>query len=164
MGVTDVQDAWMRAKPAIRDTWQGRWIAACAELPRGDRIFNLMLLCAIDAKASGGARYPAFGDNALIKADRTVWTRYTNKDAYTTVNAVQLCTVDQLNKYLGWMMEAIHATDAEYTEIVNRVATWISRDETQIGLHVERQRAAVEAGKDEDLTPVFDELREKGKL
>lgn len=154
----------MRAKPAIRDLWQARWIAACAQLPRDDRIFMLMLLCAIDARASGGVRAPRLGDNGMIKLDRTVWTRYTNARNQTTPAAVQICTVDQLNRHLGWMVEAISATDAEYRAIVDKVATWISRDETQLGLHVDRQVAATEEQRGTDLTPVLDELREKGKL
>jgi hypothetical protein len=93
----------------------------------------------------GTIRLNALGDNAKITLERKVISRhvFSGKD----MGEREVCTVDDLNRGLGWIMKQIDATDEEYTTIVNKIAGWIARDESQIGLHVERMRDSATVNK-----------------
>lgn len=110
-----------------------------------------------------GLRFTHFGSNAVVKLDRTLHAVYTDQSGFEWQDFF-VCSVDDLNRALGWLVDNIEATDLEYTAIVNTVSGWISRDETQLGLDVERKRSELEAAQSQDLTPVLKELEEKGKL
>lgn len=114
----------------------------------GGAILHMILRAALGHKgpAPGLTWTSHLGENAMIDKDRRVLSRYTDDDG-TEMGVRVVCTVDELNSALGWLMEAIYATDTEYKAIVAKINAWIARDETQIGLHVERQRAALDEGK-----------------
>lgn len=123
--------------------WEVRAIMATSELPRDDRMIVQMLLCAAIGAKTGPLRCPRFGINGMIDKGRNVWTQYTTPLGQD-IGPTRVMSVDDLNRYLGWLVNAIDATEEEYKALVNTVSTWITRDETKIGLHVEQQRAALE--------------------
>lgn len=103
----------------------------------------------------GMIRVPSLGDNSRIDKDRNLWSRFTDSDPADHRRAKDygermVCTVDDLNRGLGWLLRQIDATDAEYTELVNKINAWVARDETQVGIHAERMRDSLTpAGKSE---------------
>ena len=152
------QEALRHFKPSRLKDWDVRCFTAMADLPRGDRMALMMVLIAAMGSKAGPLRAPRFGDNAIIKMDRTIWSRYTNKNNATTVEGVQIMTVDQLNHLLGWLVNAIDATDDEYKALVNTVNAWISRDETQLGLHVEKQVEGLKQTGPTDISEFTDDI------
>lgn len=155
--MTDIIHTARHTTDAKLGTWPARCVMATADLPSDDRAIVLMLLCAVLGAATGPLRSPRFGANAIIKKGPppALWTQYTSYLG-ESAGPIKVLTVDQLNRYLGWLVKAIDATDDEYQAIVNKFASWISRDETQIGLHVERQRANLD--KSPDLSGVMEDV------
>ncbi len=143
MGINEANDALRHFKPERLKDWDTRAFYALHDLPSGDRVALAMILIAALGSKAGPLRAPRFGDNAVITKDRKIRTRYTDRNN-RDCGERDVMTVDQCNMLLSWVLEAISATDAEYHAVVNTVNAWISRDETQMGLHIERQRSAIE--------------------
>lgn len=127
--------------------WDTRAFTAIAYSlnPPIDRTIIHMLIRAAwgyKGPAPGQTWYPHLGENAMIDKERQVWSRmfYDEKDVGV---ARIVCSVDDLNATLGWLLSETSASDAEYTAVVNKFNAWIARDETQMGIHVERQREAI---------------------
>lgn len=86
----------------------------------------------------GRIRPRAWGDNAKITKEGKIISKLVlaGKD----VGEREVCSVDDMRRTLAWMLTAMQATDAEWTEVFNKINAWIVRDENQIALHVERMR------------------------
>lgn len=143
MSFEQAQDTLRKFKPARLKDWDVRAFTALHALASGDRLALAMILISAMGSKAGPLRAPRFGENAIITKERTIKTRYINARNFDC-GAREVMTVDQLNRYLSWLINAIDATDEEYKAIVNLVNGWISRDETQIGLHVEKQRTGLD--------------------
>ena len=144
MGITEAHAALRHFKPERLKDWDTRAFFAMHDLPSGDRMaLAMLLIAAMGTKAGRGLRVPRFGDNGIITKERKIRTRYIDR-RNVDCGERDVMTVDQCNHLLSWLMDAIQATDDDYKAIVNTVNAWISRDETQVGLHVERQRASIE--------------------
>lgn len=146
MSYENIRNIVRQMSDAKLSRWDVRCFIAIGSLTvdAEDRtLLSLILRAALGIKGPGvGLTFvPHLGENAIINIRREVWSRYTDerKDAPAMV-----CTVDELNHALGWLLEAIEATEQEYKAIVGVVNAWISRDDTQLGVHVERQRANLE--------------------
>lgn len=111
--------------------------------PGNVRILRMVLFAAWGKNFFKGAIVvPSFGDNAVIKLDRKVYTKFT-KDG-ETYKAGPICTVDELNAQLAWLIHELNSDDKERELIVNKINAWISRDETGLALHVEKMRSTLD--------------------
>lgn len=160
-------------KREVAASWEARALLAAGRMsnPLPNPVLLLILAAALGPGAIGpGIRLTSFGNNAIIKKDRWLYSKVQFGqqtplgDRYVDAGEHRICAVDDLNRALQWLSRTIDATDAEHLAIINKINGWIARDETQIGLHVERQRESLDTAKDIDLSDVEQELRDKGKL
>lgn len=152
-------------------TWQARFLTVLrgGGVPGcGHLKLLLIYMAAINymspaEKAGLGRVVPHLGSNGLIKADRTLHSVLTDRHGIDHPDW-QVCTVDDLLRALGYCIKMMDASDQEYKELVNTIAGWISRDETQLFKDVERKRAELDDAKNTDLSGIEQELKEKGKI
>lgn len=141
----DIRTAVNRTDPKVLQQWQARALVACAymhkQFPHEATTLALILTAALgreDRIPPGTVRMRALGSDAQITKEGNVVSHKILKGVDLGVGVV--CTISELNRGLGLILKMINATDAEYTLIVNKIASWISRDESTIGLHAEMMR------------------------
>lgn len=133
-------------KPEVAKAWPARALIALhsPEVPGNKLILLMIILAALGQNYVGArVRVPRLGDNAVIKLDRKVYSQFTDTDG--DHGAIEVCTVDELNRQLGWLIREIGSDDAERELIVNKINAWIARDETGLALHVEKMRSTLDS-------------------
>jgi hypothetical protein len=133
-------------KPEVAKTWEARALIALhsPEVPGNKLVFLMIILAALGQNHyHGRVRVPRLGDNAMIKLDHKVYSQFTDADG--DHGTIEVCTVDALNRQLGWLIRELGSDDAEREAIVNKINAWISRDETGLALHVEKMRASLDS-------------------
>lgn len=147
----DIHEAVERTTPETNATWYARSLVALRGLglacPMDRTRLALILLAAggptWDHIPPGQIRALALGDNAIITLDRKLKSKYIQDGR--DYGELEVCTVDELCRGLEWLLKQINGTDADYKAMTQKINSWISRDESNMGLHVERMREAMNA-------------------
>lgn len=146
----DLPTALSRLKPELLPKWETRAFTALGYLgtscPLDSTILLLILLAAFGPgkikSPAGTIRVPALGDSAIIKLDGKLYSRFVDR-AGKDHGVREVCTVSDLNRGLSWLIKEIDATDLERQGLLNIINSWVARDETALGVHVEKMRSTL---------------------